>query len=427
MASRKPTGQLYENRSKATGKVTSYGVRFRFGGKRHYVSLAATTLKDAEVAAAHLMADVQRGLWMPPEERPPEREPREMPTFAEFASDWFRALCAEGGRDGRGLSASGRADLLWRLGHLREFGPLRLDAITVEEVDRFRRRKVARGGLSPSSINKFIETLSAILEVAVEYEHIPRNPAKGKRRRLNAAKPRRAYLDRADHITALLDAAGALDRQEGRRTLPWRRALLAVLVFAGLRIGEALDLRWGDLDLASGTLHVRGTKTDAAERTIDLLPVLRDELLSYAAARPERDPNALIFPTTGTGGRYAGGGKHSPSNIRNRVLRPAIANANATLGKRGAPPVPTGLTPHGLRRTFASLLVALGRDPAYFMAQMGHTTANLTLSVYAKAMSTKDGERERLRALVEGEAWQGNGNTDPATDRAQQRSGTSCR
>jgi len=241
-----------------------------------------------------------------------------------------------------------------------------------------------------------------MLEVAVEYDHIPRNPAKGKRRRLNAAKPRRAYLDRAEHITALLDAAATLDHEERRRMAPWRCALLAVLVFAGLRIGEALDLRWRDLDLASGTLHVRGTKTDAAERTVDLLPVLRDELLSYAAARPDRDPDALVFPTTGTGGRYGGGAKHSPSNIRNRVLNPAITNANATLAKRGAALIPSDLTPHGLRRTFASLLVALGRDPAYFMAQMGHTTANLTLSVYAKAMSTKDGERERLRALVEG-------------------------
>jgi integrase len=410
MASRKPTGQLYENRSKTTGKVTSYGVRLRYAGKRRYVTLDATTRKEAETAAGHLLADVQRGLWTPPEERAPEREPREMPTFAEFASEWFRALCEEGGRDGRGLSPKGREDLLWRLGHLREFGPLRLNAITVEEVDRFRRRKVARGGLAPSSINKFIETLAAILEVAVEYEHIDRNPAKGKRRRLNAAKPKRAYLDRAEHIAALLDAAGDLDREEGRRTPRWRRAFVAVLVFAGLRIGEALDLRWRDLDLAAGTLHVRGTKTDAAERTVDLLPVLRDELLAYAAARPDRDPDALVFATSRSGG-YAGGAKHSPSNIRNRVLTPAVTNANAKLAKRGAPTMPADLTPHGLRRTFASLLVALGRDPAVFMDQMGHTTANLTLSVYAKAMAWRDGERERLRTLVEGPNGQSEGNT----------------
>ena len=39
------------------------------------------------------------------------------------------------------------------------------------------------------------------------------------------------------------------------------------------------------------------------------------------------------------------------------------------------------------------------------MAQMGHTMPNLTLSLYARAMQRRDGERERLRALVEGAEW----------------------
>jgi integrase len=80
-----------------------------------------------------------------------------------------------------------------------------------------------------------------------------------------------------------LDAAGELD--EAQRSTPRldnrvapRRAFLAVLTFAGLRIGEALALKWSDLDLANGTLRVRGTKTDAADRTVYLLPVLSDEL-----------------------------------------------------------------------------------------------------------------------------------------------------
>ncbi len=37
------------------------------------------------------------------------------------------------------------------------------------------------------------------------------------------------------------------------------------------------------------------------------------------------------------------------------------------------------------------------------MAQIGHTTPNLTLSLYARAMQRRDGERERLRALVNGD------------------------
>ena len=51
--------------------------------------------------------------------------------------------------------------------------------------------------------------------------------------------------------------------------------MLATLVFAGLRIGE---LRWCDVNLAAARLYVRAGKTAAAERSVDLLPLLRDEL-----------------------------------------------------------------------------------------------------------------------------------------------------
>ena len=62
--------------------------------------------------------------------------------------------------------------------------------------------------------------------------------------------------------------------------------------------------------------------------------------------------------------------------------------------------LPDGLTPHSLRRTFASLLFALGEPPTYVMSQMGHTTPGLTLALYAREMNRRDGERQRLRALV---------------------------
>ncbi len=49
------------------------------------------------------------------------------------------------------------------------------------------------------------------------------------------------------------------------------------------------------------------------------------------------------------------------------------------------------------------------------MRQMGHTTPHMTLGVYAAAMDWADGERERLRALVEGTKWQERGNNSTAT------------
>jgi integrase len=93
------------------------------------------------------------------------------------------------------------------------------------------------------------------------------------------------------------------------------------------------------------------------------------------------------------------------SNVRSRVLLKAIARANEALATAGVEPLPDGLTPHSLRRTFASLLFAIGEPPPWVMKQMGHRTPNLTLAVYAREMDRRDGEPERLKALVEGADW----------------------
>src|SRR4051794_38173808 len=346
---RKSTGGVL---TKQTKRGTAYAIRFRVGGARQYqhVGYAAdgATREDAERAHAYALEQVRRGEWTAPVQMAP---PAEVPTFHVAASDWFAARKIEGGRHGGGLAPSAIADLEWRLGHLLgAFARKRLDEIGIEDVDRFRRAKAADPRLNATSVNKFLATLAAILEQAVEYGHIERNPAAGKRRRLPAIKPRRTYLDRAEAIAALLDAAGEMDR-EGR-SKPYRRALLATLTLAGLRIDECLSLRWRDVHLATGRLRVPGTKTAAAERTVDLLPLLRDELAAHAA-QSRRGPDGLVFATSS-------GGKFGATNVRRRVLTPAVERANRYLSARDAETLPEGLTPHPLRRTFASVLYALG-------------------------------------------------------------------
>jgi integrase len=163
-----------------------------------------------------------------------------------------------------------------------------------------------------------VQVLAAVIADAAEYGLIDRNPAASKKRRLPTTKPRRTYLDNAEHIAALLDAAGQLDRE--RSGAAYRKPLLGVLVLAGLRIGEALDLRWRDVQLASGRLRVRQSKTDAGVREVDIRPLLRDELAALAAMRRGRDPNAIVFATS-TGKRQS------------RVQR-AAARARAGRGAR---------------------------------------------------------------------------------------------
>jgi hypothetical protein len=66
-----------------------------------------------------------------------------------------------------------------------------------------------------------------------------------------------------------------------------------------------------------------------------------------------------------------------------------VTRANLNLAARDLPPLLASLTPHSLRRTFA-------------MAEMGHTSPALALSIYTQTMRLSDDEREEIGAPVAG-------------------------
>jgi hypothetical protein len=71
----------------------------------------------------------------------------------------------------------------------------------------------------------------------------------------------------------------------------------------------------------------------------------------------------------------------------------------------GRNPLPEGITPHSLRRTFISLLLATGEEVPYVMRQVGHSDPKVTLSIYAQVMYRGKGERERLKIVSGGSDW----------------------
>ncbi len=292
-----------------------------------------------------------------------------------------------------------QSDYRWRLEkHLLPFfKDYPLDAITFDAVERYIAAKLAEADpLSARSIDVTVILFGAILEGAVEREIIARNPARGRGRRVRERAPRRSYLDTTAQIGALLDAAADLDRQAHRdRRHIERRAMIATLVFAGLRIGELCGLRWRDADLDAGWLRVEEAKTDAGTRQIRLRPVLKIELERIRGAQPEADPDDFIFATS-TGKRQ------STDNLRSRVIAASVEQANKNLRARHLAPLPEGITPHSLRRTFASVLYAIGEDPGVVMDEMGHTDPAVALRVYRQSMRRGDDEKAALRALVEG-------------------------
>jgi integrase len=323
-----------------------------------------------------------------------------------------------------GLAEKTIADLKWslELHLLSHFASYQLSEITPQLVDRYkvekarerqyldearaRGEKVRERGLSNNSINHTLSDLAQVLETAVEYGLIAQNPASGKRRRLKSTKPARAWVE-PEQLPALLEAA---PKETGR-------VLLALLAGSGMRIGEALRLRWRHVDLmGAGTLSIVASKTDAGVRSVDLTAALREELHRWWRETTFDKPDDYVLPTPT-------GRQSNPSNLRRDVLRPAIKKANAELAKDGIAPI-DAITFHSLRRTYASLRCACRDDLAYTSSQLGHEDARFTLKVYTQAtkrretlagahlraydralhwaqMGTSD-ERERVLATAEG-------------------------
>ena len=399
-----------------------YALRFRAYGERQYVTLGferdGWTWEKAEEELQNILADVRRGLWVPPQKKRrrgagEEDRPDQVPAFGPFATGLTAA------REGQVAEQTSRHEE-WALGHLLPFfGEWALDEIDVEGVDEYRAfkvresevraRAIERGKpkrnahgqtlrpLSAGSINRTIDHLRWVLSIAIEYKRfgIAENAAEGRRRRLRERRPAPVHIDSAAQLEALLEAAAGLDR-DPHYELAEREAILATLLFAGPRAHELCNLLWRDVDLAGSRIFIGRSKTPAGLREIRIQPVLRDTLAPYKAIAYRGNPEDLVFPTLT-------GAKRDPDNLRARVLGAVFEGADRLLEARGLVPLPRGLTTHKLRHAFASILVALGEDPISVMRQIGHTDPQFTLRVYAHMMSLDPADRERLKALVRGE------------------------
>jgi integrase len=410
--SRRSTGHVIE-RSGPRGKV--FALRFHAYGERRYLTLGSPaegwTRGRAREEMDNVLADVRRGTWVWRRRRARTGLDARRTTFGSFA----RRLVAE--RKGE-VSDSQIVNQEWTLGHLLPyFADWSLGEIDVEAVDAYRHHKVREAEarraaikrhrplrsesgrilrpLSAGSINKTIGTLQWVLSIALEYRLVTENAAVGKRRRLREPHRPVVHLDTAEQIEALIDAAEDLDRDPGFR-LNERRAIVATLVFAGPRAVEIGHMLWRDVDLANRRLLIGRSKTQAGLREIRMLPILRDILAAHKASASPSGPDDLVFPT-------ATGGRRDKDNLRSRVLGAVFDHADELLEEKGRVPLPRGLTPHKLRHTFASVLIACGEDPTLVTVQLGHTDPAFTLRTYSHLMSRAPGERERLKALVDGE------------------------
>jgi integrase len=325
--------------------------------------------KESEVTGKlkDLLADEAKGI-LPPDSKP---------TLAEWLPLWLDGVA---GTVEPGTLSSYRQ--IARLYLLPDLGHRRILDITPSELRRHYAAMVKRG-LSATTVQHTHAVLRPALRQAVADGLLSRSPAEGLR--LPSAKGAERTVLGPEHVTRMLEEA------RGTRLHPY----LSLAVLTGMRPGELLALRWGDVDLDAASVTVRrarkrdgsigATKTARSRRRIDLpeivvrsLRVHRMAMLEarIAAGSEWRDTN-LVF-TTWTGGML------HPRNLT-RAFKALLRRAD----------VPD-IRLYDLRHTNATLLLLRNIPARVVSERLGHANINLTLDTYTHVLPTmgKDAARE---------------------------------
>jgi integrase len=251
-------------------------------------------------------------------------------------------------------------------------GGKRLGDLQRREVQRIADDLLAEGR-DPSTIRNALMPLRVICRRAVEDGDVAVNPCTNLR--LPVVRGRRERITSPDEAQQLLAALAERDRP-----------IWAAALFAGLRRGELMALRWEDVNLAAGVIRVERSyddkgrmeiepKSRAGQRTIPIVGALRDVLVEHKA-RQGRD-DGLVFGSSAER-------PFQPSNLWRRAQR--------AWKRAGLEPI--GL--HEARHTFASVLIAAGVNAKALTTYMGHASIQTTYDLYGKLMPGSESEAAAL-------------------------------
>ena len=209
------------------------------------------------------------------------------------------------------------------------------------------------GGLGAASAARELSGIRAFLKYAAEQQNVaaqlPRTRAPKRPRTL----PRPAAPD---------DAMNLAENAAEAASAPWigarDLAILLLLYGAGLRVAEAMSLKANFLPIGA-TLRVTGKRSKT--RIVPIVPAVRDAIDDYARQCP--------YPLSGDTPLFVGarGGPLNPD-----LVRRSVAAARRRLG------LPDTLTPHALRHSFATHLLARGADLRSLQELLGHASLSST-------------------------------------------------
>jgi integrase len=281
-------------------------------------------------------------------------------------------------------------------------GNVKLASLTAPMVKDFC-DKLRAAGRSRAMVKKIVTSLGAIVADAQENGLVAQNVVRSltrRKRKGSKAEQRRKLKVGIDIPTPAEIRAIVGQLQQGR----WRPLLLTA-IFTGLRASELRGLRWVDVDLKKGHVHVHqradryseidAPKSEAGERKVPLPPIVANALREWKVACPKGELD-LVFPN-------GAGRVENHGNILNRGLMPVQIAAGVT--DEDGKAKYTGL--HALRHFYASWCINRKADgglelPAKLVQQrLGHSSIVMTMDIYGHLFPSDDdgaalAEAERL-------------------------------
>ena len=304
-------------------------------------------------------------------------------TVSEFLAEWWDHASPEWSPNTR-LGTSYTVKILNE--HL---GAIPLAKLATRDVDRFiaTRRKE---GLSAATVLRDVGVLRLALAQAIRWDYIMVDPSK--RSRVPKVTRKKVQPIRPEEVSDIITAAYEHRRDFG--------VMVSLAVTTGMRRGEIVGLRWGDVDLAGGTITVQhalavdidGTVTtkapkngtdrqvDIGAETVTLLKKHRSQAIKEALASGERYDDNWVFPQE----------PGSDIPCRPDFITQAFTAVRNRLGYRH-------IHFHSLRHYHISRLIEAGFDIVTVAERVGHNPdGRMTLGVYAHPSSERSRQAARF-------------------------------
>lgn len=360
---------------------TYLGIDPATGKERRTTRRGFKTMKEAKQAERNLLLDVEEN-GLPSNQSDGFHDP----TFEELASLWLENYRTT-------VKASTFENVKSKVEKMTEehFKELKLKKITVAYCQRV----VIELSKSYILYNHYLSVINRIFKYAVLMDILNSNPFD------KVIKPKSRQVQRKGNFLTKEELKEFLKLAQ-TATLSYFFPLVHLMSYTGLRQGEALALKWSDIDFENKKITVDKTavrikekqtlqtpKTKNSKRVISIDPTTLSILKSW-----KKDQIKIYFKN---GMHFEGDENFIFTNQRGEWVH--IHNFIRYFKRFIADHKLKQITPHGLRHTHASLLFSAGVEPKNISDRLGHSTVQITLDLYTHI--TEEQRTDTVEKLLE--------------------------